>query len=509
MFDIISIVYYIHSVCDIKIVLEVVVRIKVMDQVFGISGIGNIVLEYISNPESKNVTIRDPQSKHIPVSCVVDAYYSKEKERGVLDLFWKCVTNFQLTSENKRREQYKEGALCSFTILNRVTDCVGQTHPKVCEAYKKLVATPRFEQETISDGWLESQRFTLQQIVQLCDTPQAIKEMNKKVRGYAEEYVQKNGLTRIDGTTTYSHKTLHGKPFDQNRLGKVEGKDFPGFEGFYIAGSEVKLPLRTYDIMQAPLVASADKDDTVQDFWDTVVALRKSPIIVTTHDPKEKIPKYGKMQRAKYWTSDRFPMELKNGWRLNKAAEDVVLATSRHSNDIKLVKRQFVAEQCDTKVQHQVTQFHYKGWPDHLGAPDLELLEIANNAVEEEFAVRGLDKEAPVTVHCAAGMGRSPLFVAANHLMLEVSEGLEKMQKVDEIACNIPALIFEMKKQRPSMLGGDDHWECLFRVMKRVYLRHSGAATQELYLCEDEQDRSTIAKGLEGLKKDAEAFKNK
>ena len=113
--------------------------------------------------------------------------------------------------------------------------------------------------------------------------------MNAKTTKLTKRHEKANHLTTHEAKHAHASRTLHGKPYDQRRLGKLGENVFvPGFENFYIAGSECKMRYGTYDIMQAPIAAHEDKVDTVKDFWDTVVVMRRSPIIVTTHDPPKK-----------------------------------------------------------------------------------------------------------------------------------------------------------------------------------------------------------------------------
>ncbi len=343
--------------------------------------------------------------------------------------------------------------------------------------------------------WFENNKLTINQMLMLCSDLNGIQLLLDKTIDYAKQHETTHELTTLDAIR-HADKTLHGAPYDQNRLGKVHGSYVPGFKDFYIAGSEIKLAKQTFDLMQAPITAHNDKKDTVQDFWDTVVVMRKSPIIVTTHDPKEKIPIKGYAQRAEYWTHDRFTpyMKLRSGWKLYRQGDDELLLTSRYANGIQLVKREFVAKHKESKQEHLITQFHYQGWPDRLGAADHELLVTALKAVDEECKKKNLHPNTPITVHCAAGMGRSPTFCASNYLRRELLEALEKNTSKEEIRIDFAGTIYQFMKARPGVLQTIEHWQCILFALRRTYLEHMGVANEEIRLLENEVEATTHAR---------------
>jgi len=365
-------------------------------------------------------------------------------------------------------------------------------------------------------AWI-TRGYTLREIAELANDSSKIKEMYDKTQGHINEYIALNGLTTHRATTTYPHKTLWGEPFDQRLLGKlgeieieytdgtVSQKELyaPGFEDFYVAGSAIEMPYGTYDLMQAPLVAHENKVDTVQDFWDSVVVLRKSPIIVTVHDPKEKIPRHGYSQRAEYWTADRFktPLKLRNGWELSRDGDDIEVAKSSYRESASIVKRSFIATH-STQAPHKITQFHYQGWPDHCGAPDHELLSLLQKVVDEEIAARKLSKNSPITAHCAAGLGRSPTFAISHLVGREIRERLNNGEKLDAIKIDIIGKIFAFNTQRPHQLTDPDQWQSVFLSIRRMYLEKQGIANKKIRAIEEKIEAKTLKKAAAKLQAD-------
>lgn len=485
-------------------------RVRVMDKVFSLPGLGATVKKETGKPKSSKISVHR----------LVKAWHKGKKEPGLHQLFRNCFNNFSQSTNEKRLSQYAEGAFYAFKYLkgHLNEESLQQMSEQILEMrqraakydgiYKKIF---KITDETIvqpvirelveipgAEEWLKSQKFTLADIARLCEDLPALQAMNQTVQKFAWMYEKHNGLTTRDGTELYAERTLYGVPFDQNRLGKVGTGFVSGFENFYIAGSAIKMPYRTYDIMQAPLMPTKRKVDTVKDFWDTVVVMRKSPIIVTTHDPREKIQRHNTLERAEYWTHERFktPMELRNDWQLTRVGDDELIAQSKNSAEIKLVKRQFIANNTKTNEQHQVTQFHIQGWPDHHGAPDHELLEAVHAAIDQEIKERKIPPEASITAHCAAGMGRSPLFAVANHLRLEIKSRLEKGENIDEMQLEVPRTIYGFKKQRPALMTGDEQWLSLFLSLRRVYLQHKGTSNEVLRSLELKLERDILKKPL-------------
>jgi protein tyrosine phosphatase len=513
---------------------EFLMRIVVMDKLFDYDGIGNIVSRHVANPSSYHITVKQ----------VVSALHIEQKNEGVSALFKKCISQFGKYDDEKRRDQLAEAIFHSYNTLKMtasaseldamknemqpvlekaakydalfhsiVSETTSQTTSSVVIAEKDVEVTREAIPE--ADAWLSTQKLSLAEIEKLAYDSKSIEAMNKKTFQFADEYTNKNGLTKNDGKVLSTHLCLHGVPFDQNRLGKIgeteityadgrterKNRYHPGFEGFFIAASKIEMPHGNYDLMQAPLVKHDDKVDTVQDFWDTVVVMRKSPIIVTVHDPKEKIPRFGYPQRAEYWTAERFatPMNLRNGWQLSRVGDDVEVAKSTYYPDIRIVKRSFFANNQETNESHIVTQFHLEGWPDHCGTPDHELFDTLLDAVDKEIEERNISTKDPITAHCAAGQGRSPLFAISHLLRRELKSRLQAGENIDEITLNFAKTVYRFNNQRPSQLGGADQWQSSLLALRRFYLKHKGLSNEEIRTEEVKFEKQVFEKAAEKL----------
>lgn len=516
--------------------LGLIMRIVVMDKLFDYDGIGDIVARHVPNPSSY----------HITVEQVVSALHAEQKKEGVSTFFRKCLSQFNKYSEEKRLDQLAEGIFHSYKILktevdNDETDAMKKEMQPIRETAEKYDAlfhsivsdapdtapepsSTVIAEKTVeatrneipkAEAWFSTQKLTLAQIEKLAADSATIEAMNKKTLQFAEEYTKKNGLTKIDGKITHAPLCLHGVPFDQNRLGKIgeteityadgrierKSRYHPGFDDFFIAGSKIEMPYGTYDLMQAPISKHEDKVDTVQDFWDTVVVMRKSPIIVTVHDPKEKVVRYGYPQRAEYWTEERFetPMKLRNGWQLSRNGDEIEIAKSAYYPDIRLVKRSFIAKHEESGQLHAVTQFHFQGWPDHCGTPDHELFEKLLESVDKEIQEKNLSPDNPITAHCAAGQGRSPLFAIAHLLRRELKSRLAAGEKIDDITLDFAKTVYRFNNQRPSQLGGADQWQSALLSLRRFYLQHKGVSNDTIRLEESKFEEQLFIKAAEKL----------
>ena len=89
---------------------------------------------------------------------------------------------------------------------------------------------------------------------------------------------------------------------------------------------------------------------------------------------------------------------------------------------------------------HNVTLFHYLGWPDH-GVPA--------NAISMINFIRRVRKSHPysntdiMVVHCSAGVGRTGTFITLDYM-------LERIKS--ERSINIYQFISELRKQRVLMV---------------------------------------------------------
>ncbi|KAJ2723981.1 hypothetical protein GGI07_002268 [Coemansia sp. Benny D115] len=177
-------------------------------------------------------------------------------------------------------------------------------------------------------------------------------------------------------------------PFNANRV-HLSGKSD------YINASRISLPKITanqYIATQGPL------NHSIGDFW-RMVWEQGAKAVVMLANPKESL----RTKCAVYW-----PEKTASSMRLGDVT--VTLIDERPMQDCLsvIVRKLELMHSAHPGELRVVTQMHYTEWPDH-GVPQspLPILRIAH----ELRSTVSPTPEAPVVVHCSAGVGRTGTFI--------------------------------------------------------------------------------------------------
>ena len=216
-------------------------------------------------------------------------------------------------------------------------------------------------------------------------------------------------------------------PYDDTRVALTSTKSNPSG---YINASNVNLKLKdksvNYIAGQGPL------EETVNAFWQMVWEQNIHVIAMLTG-----IEEGGKHKCYSYWPQTRGPKnKLKFG--------DYEVYTKLCQNSGSYITSRLSLTHKKTKKERAIWHLQYVGWPDH-GCPEdtfgfqcyLEELEAVSRQLE------GDDKDAPVLVHCSAGVGRSGVLILT-HVMRHC---LDLNQDVA-----VPAVLEKMRAQRMHMV---------------------------------------------------------
>jgi len=219
-----------------------------------------------------------------------------------------------------------------------------------------------------------------------------------------------------------------------------ETRTLRGLPGFYINANDITTPQQAYIATQCP--TSSDVDD----FWRTVL-LTETPTVVALLMPQDNNGKH-----AAYWIPDFLPRTV-DGWSVSLAEEACVLEQSKASPDQRIVLRTFLAVGQEEK--REIFHLHYENWPD-FGAPDPGLFSSFLSLAD------GLhpQKARPLLVHCAAGVGRTGVFIAAHSLRKELFAG--------EGPINIPKRVLELRLQRPKMVSSTRQFLAVYLALCSV-----------------------------------------
>ncbi|XP_064175003.1 phosphatidylinositol phosphatase PTPRQ-like isoform X2 [Anguilla rostrata] len=207
------------------------------------------------------------------------------------------------------------------------------------------------------------------------------------------------------------------KPYNNNRVKLLSEPGVPGSD--YINASFVSgyLCPNEFIATQGPLPG------TVADFWRMIWETRSRTIAMLTQCFEK-----GRIRCHQYWPEDNKPVTVFGDIVITKLSEDVfpdwtvrVLKVERHG---------------DYMV---VNHFNFTSWPEH-GVPESSTTLI--QFVRTIRAHRGHDNTTMV-VHCSAGVGRTGVFIALDHLVQHVS---------DHDFVDIYGLVAELRSERMCMV---------------------------------------------------------
>ncbi|XP_072551327.1 phosphatidylinositol phosphatase PTPRQ [Salminus brasiliensis] len=207
------------------------------------------------------------------------------------------------------------------------------------------------------------------------------------------------------------------KPYNNNRVKLLSEPGIPGSD--YINASFVSgyLCPNEFIATQGPLPG------TVADFWRMIWETRTKTIAMLTQCFEK-----GRIRCHQYWPEDNKPVTVFGDIVITKLTEDVhpdwtvrALRVERHG---------------DYMVVHH---FNYTSWPEH-GVPESSSTLI--QFVKAVRSNRGHDNTT-IVVHCSAGVGRTGVFIALDHLIQHVR---------DHDFVDVYGLVAELRSERMCMV---------------------------------------------------------
>nr|XP_046251054.1 phosphatidylinositol phosphatase PTPRQ isoform X3 [Scatophagus argus] len=206
------------------------------------------------------------------------------------------------------------------------------------------------------------------------------------------------------------------KPYNNNRVKLLSEPGAAGSD--YINASFVSgyLCPNEFIATQGPLPG------TVADFWRMIWETGTRTIAMLTQCYEK-----GRIRCHKYWPEDNKPMSVFSDILISKVSEEVLpdwtvrtLKVEKHGHYI--------------LVRH----FNYTSWPEH-GVP-----ESCSTLIKFVKAVRAHRHDnTTIVVHCSAGVGRTGVFIALDHLIQHVR---------DHDFVDIYGLVAELRSERMCMV---------------------------------------------------------
>ncbi|XP_058529380.1 phosphatidylinositol phosphatase PTPRQ isoform X1 [Ochotona princeps] len=285
---------------------------------------------------------------------------------------------------------------------------------------------------TVADLELKDERFT-----RLLSYRKSIKPINKKsFLQHVEELCTNNNLkfqeefselpkflqdlSSTDADLPWNrakNRFPNIKPYNNNRVKLIADASIPGSD--YINASYVSgyLCPNEFIATQGPLPG------TVGDFWRMVWETRAKTLVMLTQCFEK-----GRIRCHQYWPEDNKPVTVFGDIVITKLVEDVQVDWT--IRDLKIERH----GDCMT-----VQQCNFTGWPEH-GVPENSAPLI--HFVKLVRASRTHDAT-PMIVHCSAGVGRTGVFIALDHLTQHIN---------DHDFVDIYGLVAELRSERMCMV---------------------------------------------------------
>lgn len=302
--------------------------------------------------------------------------------------------------------------------------------------------------ERLTEKWLETQERTILQLQKELHDEEMLKEFSQKCDVLSDEFIQKP-QTRADfawksAQDTFIARTKWTFPFDDT----LTCRDI---EGFFINASDLELEGQKYIASQAPLTT------TLSDFWKMIIHT-KSTTIVALNMPEEDKDE-PEPRPVEYWKQNCLQgLVAIDNWTIVCVGQEVV--AKEEGTDFAIIKRTFELKNSQSHVVRQIIQFHFQNWPDFEGVPNERLFKKLLELVEASHTA----KDIPLTVHCAAGMGRAGSFIAAHSMRRKIHSDLQAGKCREEIKVNLAKTIFSMRQCRKDMVS-DKGMPCIANVL--------------------------------------------
>ncbi|XP_075603760.1 phosphatidylinositol phosphatase PTPRQ isoform X4 [Balearica regulorum gibbericeps] len=276
---------------------------------------------------------------------------------------------------------------------------------------------------TVADLELKDERFTrpiskksfLQHVEELCTNNNLkFQEEFSELPKFLED------LASTDADLPWNrskNRFANIKPYNNNRVKLMPDAGIPGSD--YINASYVSgyLCPNEFIATQGPLPG------TVGDFWRMVWETRAKTLVMLTQCFEK-----GRIRCHQYWPEDNKPVTVFGDIVITKLMEDIQIDWT--IRDLKIERH----GDC-----MMVRQCNFTSWPEH-GVPETTAPII--HFVKLIRASRAHDNT-PMVVHCSAGVGRTGVYIALDHLTQHVN---------DHDFVDIYGLVAELRSERMCMV---------------------------------------------------------
>ncbi|XP_071083308.1 uncharacterized protein [Haliotis cracherodii] len=194
--------------------------------------------------------------------------------------------------------------------------------------------------------------------------------------------------------------------------------------------------INTYKRKKAFIATQGPMPKTVGDFW-RMVWQEETNIVVMLTRLREGI----KVKCEKYWPERNNPLQL----------ADLTITNDGVVERPDYCIRQIIIQHKKLNERRRVMQLHYVTWPDHDVPSTPQLVRFW-----KVFRSMTADGQAPVVVHCSAGVGRTGTFIGLDALM---------ERALQEGVVDVHDFVLKMRADRVSMVQTKEQYLFLHQVV--------------------------------------------
>lgn len=218
-------------------------------------------------------------------------------------------------------------------------------------------------------------------------------------------------------------------PYDETRVILQKLKNDPDSD--YINASYID----GYNHPKAYISTQGPLDKTINDFWRMIWQESITKIIMAAN-----IIENGKKKCEIYWPE------------ATKRYGDILVSLQSEQVFVDFIIRTFKVHKAGHSSARHIRQFHYTAWPDH-GIPAYPLsMVLLLNYVKKYHK----NDNAPVVVHCSAGVGRSGTVI----LLDAALDMLGAEGTVD-----VFSLLYKMRQQRVNLVETIDQYTFVYKAL--------------------------------------------
>ena len=198
------------------------------------------------------------------------------------------------------------------------------------------------------------------------------------------------------------------------------------------------------------IAAQGPKENTIQDFWQMILENNIVNIVMVTN-----LVESGRRKCEAYFSLKIGKRVAFGPYEINLEKEEVKTGYT--------IRKMSVHHMGKTK---HVKHFHFTAWPDH-DVPTLydELLLFVSKVQESHIKTN-----APILVHCSAGVGRTGTFITLYNLLIAI-------QQTKPI--NIYSTVHAMREHRPQMVQAFAQYKFIYLSVLEILLGNTSIPTHE------------------------------